>query len=159
MAEVVKHSTQHWPEADLRAVATYLKEEAQNYTGSPPFNKASILKSSGQFLSLGSKIYEQHCEQCHQAQGQGIANTYPALAQNRAILLSDPTNLVQTVLYGGYPAATAHHPRPFGMPPFILTLEDREIAAVLTHLRSQWGHQASEVTPLQVNRIRALQGR
>ena len=159
MAEVVKHSTQHWPEADLRAVATYLKEEAQTYTGSPPFNKASILKSSGQFLSLGSKIYEQHCEQCHQAQGQGIANAYPALAQNRAILLSDPTNLVQAVLYGGYPAATAHHPRPFGMPPFILTLEDREIAAVLTHLRSQWGHQASEVTPLQVNRIRALQGR
>ena len=26
MAEVVKHSTQHWPEADLLAVATYLKE-------------------------------------------------------------------------------------------------------------------------------------
>ena len=45
------------------------------------------------------------------------------------------------------------------MPPFVLTLEDREIAAVLTHLRSQWGNQAAEVTPLQVNRIRALQGR
>ncbi len=33
------------------------------------------------------------------------------------------------------------------------------VAAVLTHLRSQWGNQAAEVTPLQVNRIRALQGR
>ena len=159
MAEVVQHSTQHWPEADLLAVATYLKEQAQTNSASAIANKPSITKSSGNFLSLGAKIYEQHCEQCHQAEGQGVVNAYPALAQNRAILLSDPTNLVQAVLYGGYPAATAHNPRPFGMPPFVLTLEDREIAAVLTHLRSQWGNQASEVTPLQVNRIRALQGK
>ena len=159
MAEVVKHSTQHWPEADLQAVATYLKEQAQTHSASAIANKPSSTKSSGNFLSLGAKIYEQQCEQCHQAQGQGVDNAYPALARNRAVLLSDPTNLVQAVLYGGYPAATAHNPRPFGMPPFVLTLEDKEIAAVLTHLRTQWGNQASEVTPLQVNRIRALQGR
>ena len=159
MAEVVKHSTQHWPEADLQAVATYLKEQAQTHSTSAIANKPFSTKSSGNFLSLGAKVYEQQCEQCHQAQGQGVDNAYPALARNRAVLLSDPTNLVQAVLYGGYPAATAHNPRPFGMPPFVLTLEDKEIAAVLTHLRTQWGNQASEVTPLQVNRIRALQGR
>ena len=159
MAEVVQHSTQHWPEADLLALATYLKEQAQTNSVSDITNKPSITKSPGNFLNLGAKIYEQHCEQCHQAQGQGVTHAYPALAQNRAVLLSDPTNLVQAVLYGGYPAATTHNPRPFGMPPFVLTLEDREIAAVLTHLRSQWGNQAAEVTPLQVNRIRALQGR
>ena len=159
MAEVVQHSTQHWPEADLLAVATYLKEQTQTNSASAIANKPSITKSSGNYLNLGAKIYEQHCEQCHQAQGQGVTHAYPALAQNRAVLLSDPTNLVQAVLYGGYPAATTHNPRPFGMPPFVLTLEDREIAAVLTHLRSQWGNQAAEVTPLQVNRIRALQGR
>ena len=159
MAEVVQHSTQHWPEADLLAVATYLKEQAQTNSVSDITSKPSITKSPGNFLNLGAKIYEQHCEQCHQSQGQGVAHAYPALAQNRAVLLSDPTNLVQAVLYGGYPAATTHNPRPFGMPPFVLTLEDREIAAVLTHLRSQWGNQAAEVTPLQVNRIRALQGR
>jgi mono/diheme cytochrome c family protein len=44
------------------------------------------------------------------------------------------------------------------MPPAVLELEDREIAAVLTHLRTHWGNQAPEVTPLQVNRIRAAQG-
>jgi mono/diheme cytochrome c family protein len=159
MAEVVQHSMQHWPEADLLALATYLKEQAQTNSVSDITNKPSITKSPGNFLNLGAKIYEQHCEQCHQAQGQGVTHAYPALAQNRAVLLSDPTNLVQAVLYGGYPAATTLNPRPFGMPPFVLTLEDREIAAVLTHLRSQWGNQAAEVTPLQVNRIRALQGR
>ena len=86
---------------------------------------------------------------------------YPALAGNRAVLLTDPTNLVQSVLYGGYAPVTAGHPRPFGMPPFVLELEDRDIAAVLTHLRMALqpeGSTAGEVTPLQVNRIRAASG-
>jgi mono/diheme cytochrome c family protein len=61
------------------------------------------------------------------------------------------------VLYGGYSPATAEHPQPFGMPPFVLELDDRDIAAVLTHLRTQWGNTGGEVTPLQVNRIRASQ--
>jgi mono/diheme cytochrome c family protein len=111
----------------------------------------------------GLKVYERHCVQCHGEQGQGVTTpsgqvAYPALAGNRAVLLNDPTNLVQMVLYGGYGPATAGHPRPFGMPPAVLELDDRDISAVLTHLRTQWGNQASEVTPLQVNRIRAAQG-
>lgn len=163
MAEVVQHSTQHWLDADLSAVATYLKDmatqQARVALKTPAESeKKSKASPSSKVVSLGSKIYEQHCEQCHQRQGQGIAGAYPALANNRAILLNDPTNLVQAVLYGGYPAATQLNPRPYGMPPYILELDDREIAAVLTHLRTQWGNQAAEVTPLQVNRIRALQG-
>jgi mono/diheme cytochrome c family protein len=161
MAEVVQHSTQYWLDSDLNAVATYLKDMASKApqialkASSESMKKPS---TSARVLSQGAKIYEQHCEQCHQAQGQGVPGAYPALANNRAILLNDPTNLVQSVLYGGYPAATQLNPRPYGMPPYILDLDDREIAAVLTHLRTQWGNQAAEVTPLQVNRIRALQG-
>ena len=167
MGEVVQHSTQHWRDKDLLAVATYLKELAQQASRSdstatatkPADARASTgLPPSAKVLSLGTKIYEDHCAQCHQSQGQGVPGAYPALADNRAVLLNDPTNLVQSVLYGGYPVVTALNPRPFGMPPYILTLDDREIAAVLTHLRSQWGNQAAEVTPLQVNRIRSLQG-
>lgn len=100
------------------------------------------------------------CTACHGAQGEGVNTAagevaYPALADNRAVLLKDPTNLVQGVLYGGYGPATRGHPRPFGMPPAVLEWDERDIAAVLTHLRTQWGNQAAEVTPLQVNRIRA----
>ena len=163
MAEVVQHSTQHWRDEDLLAVATYLKDLAQQEiqvnpsTASSKHNQTAS-SPSAKVLSLGAKIYDEHCVQCHQSQGQGVPGAYPALANNRAVLLKDPTNLVQSVLYGGYPVSTALNPRPFGMPPYILTLEDREIAAVLTHLRTQWGNQASEVTPLQVNRIRSLQG-
>jgi mono/diheme cytochrome c family protein len=160
MAEVVQHGTQHMTETDLHAMAVYLQSRAQKTTATAPVRT----KVSLAVADKGLKTYERHCVQCHGEQGQGTttatgAVAYPALAGNRAVLLSDPTNLVQTVLYGGYGPATALHPRPFGMPPAVLELDDRDIAAVLTHLRTQWGNQASEVTPLQVNRIRAAQGR
>ena len=164
MAEVVQHGTQHMTEADLHAMAVYLQSRAQKAATSalatPPPVRAKVSLSVAE---KGLQIYDRHCAQCHGEQGQGITTpagqtAYPALAGNRAVLLNDPTNLVQMVLYGGYGPATALHPRPFGMPPAVLELDDRDISAVLTHLRTQWGNQASEVTPLQVNRIRAAQG-
>lgn len=164
MAEVVQHGTQYMSEADLRAMAVYLKSRAQKVSAtaapSPAPARAPV---SLAVAAKGLQIYDRHCAQCHGEQGQDVttadgATAYPALAGNRAVLLKEPTNLVQMVLYGGYGPATALHPRPFGMPPAVLELDDRDIAAVLTHLRTQWGNQASEVTPLQVNRIRAAQG-
>jgi mono/diheme cytochrome c family protein len=163
MGEVVQHSLQHLKEADLQAMAVYLKSRAQTMPQAIP-TEAKPPRISLQVAKQGAKVYERQCLQCHGEQGAGMKTTsgevaYPALAGNRAVLLKDPTNLVQLVLYGGYGPVTAGHPRPFGMPPAVLELDDRDIAAVLTHLRTQWGNQAGEVTPLQVNRIRAAQGR
>ncbi|MDP3138830.1 MAG: cytochrome c, partial [Burkholderiaceae bacterium] len=87
-------------------------------------------------------------------QGQGIASAYPALAGNRAVTLSNPANLVQIVLYGGFAPVTAGNPRPYGMPPFVTALSDEDIAAVLTYLRSAWGNRAGAVSEFDVNRHR-----
>jgi len=162
MGEVVQHSLQHLKESDLQAMAVYLQSRAQS-TPQPASAQAEPARISLQVATLGRQVYENQCLQCHGEQGAGMKTAsgevaYPALAGNRAVLLNDPTNLVQLVLYGGYGPATEGHPRPFGMPPAVLELQDRDIAAVLTHLRTRWGNQASEVTPLQVNRIRAAQG-
>jgi mono/diheme cytochrome c family protein len=162
MGEVVQHSLQHLKEADLQAMAVYLQSRAQTSVPNPAA-ETQPARITLQVANQGAKVYERQCLQCHGEQGAGVKTpsgdvAYPALAGNRAVLLRDPTNLVQLVLYGGYGPATAGHPRPFGMPPAVLELDDRDIAAVLTHLRTQWGNQAGEVTPLQVNRIRAAQG-
>lgn len=160
MGEVVQHGLQHMSPADLQAVALYLKSRAQaGQATEAPERRAAV---SPRVAEMGLKTYERHCAQCHGDNGQGVRTAagqtaYPALAGNRAVQLKDPTNLVQMLLYGGYSPATAGHPQPFGMPPFVLELDDRDIAAVLTHLRTQWGNTGSEVTPLQVNRIRASQ--
>jgi len=152
MAEVVLRSTQHLSREDLGAMAQFLKElpNARQESDAPATPSAPARPAMN-----GAKLYEQHCEQCHGHDGQGVANAYPALAGNRAVTMKPTVNLVQIVLNGGYAPATQGNPRPFGMPPFVLVLSDGDMAAVLTHIRTSWGNRASAVTPLEVNRLHA----
>ncbi|MBK6613501.1 cytochrome c [Ottowia sp.] len=152
MAEVVMHGTQHLSDDDLAAMATYLKSLPQQ-----PVPAASDTPGAPRHRSTGAgeKLYEQHCASCHGTQGEGVAGAYPPLAGNRAITLRPIDNLLQAVLFGGFNAATAGHPRPYGMPPFTLTLGDADIAALLSYIRTRWGNQAPEVSPLDVHTLRA----
>jgi mono/diheme cytochrome c family protein len=163
MAEVVTSSTQHLNEADLRAMAGYLKGVSPEAIRAADQTAVSMPSAPSAVSAQGAKLYEQHCLACHGAAGQGQSlNTalgqsmaYPPLAGNRAVLMTQTANLVQMVLNGGYAPATPGNPRPFGMPPYVLVLDDAEIAAVVSHIRQSWGNQASTVSPLDVNRIRA----
>ncbi|WP_297657691.1 cytochrome c [Hydrogenophaga sp.] len=159
MAEVVQHSTRHWTPEDLRAMATYLRQlpsqsEAQPRKRADPDSRA---------LSTGARLYEQHCAQCHGTEGEGVrhggAIAYPPLAGNRTVTMASPANLVQIVLNGGFGPTTAGHPRPFGMPPFVLELSDSDLASVLSHVRTQWGNEAGAVTALDVQQLRGPLGR
>ena len=158
MAEVVLRSTQHLSQGDLGAMAQYLKELPQPNGQQQALPVAGLPASTGN-PARAAKLYEQHCAQCHGDKGQGIANAYPRLAGNRAVTMPSTENLVQMVLGGGYPPATAGNPRPYGMPPFVLVLDDSEVAAVISHIRNSWGNQAGGITPLQVQRVRGAQAR
>ena len=158
MAEVVLRSTQHLSAQDLLAMADYLKAlPAAKATLEPSAPAVARTANAGVNTEKAAKLYEQHCAQCHGDQGQGVPNAYPPLAGNRAVTMASTANLVQMVLNGGFAPATAGNPRPFGMPPFVLVLNDSEVADVITHIRTAWGHQASSITPLDVSRIRAHQ--
>ena len=150
MRDVVQHSTQHLSDDDLRAMATYL--QALPVEQLP--KRASTSPIDAGILARGSATYSAQCMHCHGAQGQGVADAYPALAGNRGVLMGEVANLVEQTLRGGFAPATAANPRPFGMPPFMLTLSDQEVAEVLTHVRNSWGNQAPAVTELDVKRVR-----
>lgn len=152
MAEVVLRGTQYLTPDDLAAMTRYLQALAP--VASPP-RHAGVIAGQARLAEIGAARYERHCAACHGARGEGVGDAYPALAGNRAVTLGAIDNLLQAVLYGGFDAATAGNPRPFGMPPFLLTLSDTEIAAVLTHIRTAWGNDARAVSPLEVNRLRA----
>ena len=154
MADVVFRSTQHWSDADLRAVATFLRALPQ--TGS---RHAVPARADPAQLELGAKVYERRCADCHGADGRGAPTAsgrspYPALAGNRTVTMDPPANLVRVIVHGGYLPATAGNPRPFGMPPFVQTLDDAEIAAVATWLRQGWALQAGAVSAQDVARYR-----
>lgn len=150
MAEVVRQSTQHLSDADLTAIAVYL----QGIPAAPVAAAAARVPADARVTAQGAKLYENHCLQCHGARGEGVPGAYPPLAGNRAVTMDATVNLVQVVLNGGFPPSTAGNPRPFGMPPYVLTLADAEVAAVLTHIRTSWGNQAGPVSELEVSRQR-----
>ena len=153
MAEVVSGSTQHLNDADLAAMATYLK-------ALPVRTVSTVAGSTGGSADAavangaGRLVYERHCAGCHGDAGQGIAGAYPALAGNRAVSLTPAANLVHVVLRGGFAPTTAGNPRPFGMPPFATVLGDAEVAAVLSYARGAWGNRAPAVSALEVARYR-----
>lgn len=153
MAEVVFGSTQHLSEADVQAMAVYLRSLPVHPSAHPPAQASPVAAEAAQ-MRLGAQVYREHCARCHGEQGEGALQAYPALAGNRAVLAPEPQNLLRTLLLGGYLPATAGHPRPYGMPPFGPVLSDAELAAVSTFLRQSWGHHAAPVTALQVQRAR-----
>ena len=149
MADVVLHGTQHLNDADLQAMAVYLKALPAHDTP-----RRSIEAADPQQIARGEKLYAQQCAQCHGDNGEGAAGVYPRLAGNRAVTLEAPHNVVQAILGGGFAPATAGHPRPYGMPPYRTLLTDDEVAAVATFVRQSWGNQAPAVSSLAVQRIR-----
>lgn len=66
MAEVVYNSLQYLSDADIRAMAVYLKSLGQ---GSPPEVAISSVprSESSLLLSLGKTIYDNQCATCHDA--------------------------------------------------------------------------------------------
>jgi mono/diheme cytochrome c family protein len=153
MAEVVYRSTQYLGDADLRAMATYLR-------ALPPEERApaSAPTPPARTFERGAKVYEQQCAQCHGKAGQGQPGAFPALAGNRAVVMANPTNVLRTVLQGGYLPATAGNPRPYGMPPFMQVLDDEDVAAVSTFIRNAWGNRAPGVGTMEVYRVRERRG-
>ena len=151
MADVVLNSTQYLEPVDLHAMASYLQalpqKEHRIDTARPSLPRTAVAER-------GAQLYTDHCLQCHGAQGQGVAGAYPPLAGNRAITMTATANLVQVLLGGGYPPATAGNPRPFGMPPYATVLSDADIAAVLTHIRTSWGNSAAPVAEFAVSQQR-----
>ena len=149
MAEVVLQSTQHLDDADAHAMAVFLKALPQREV-----EPVSVPALPTRIAEQGARVYRDRCAQCHGDNGEGVPGAYPALAGNRAVNLSNTSNLVQVVLGGGFPPATAGNPRPFGMPPYATVLGDADVAAVLSHIRMSWGNQSGAVSELQVSQQR-----
>ena len=105
-------------------------------------------------MELGGKLYEQHCAQCHGADGKGQPPAWPPLAGNLSVVAVAPDNAIHMVLSGGFAPSTAGNPQPHGMPPFAQALGDQDVAAVVTYIRQSWGNQASAVSLPEVRRVR-----
>ena len=135
MALVVKNSTSHMSDADLAAMAAYLKD----------IPASSTLRSSkpgpDPTRAAGAALYLDHCAGCHQAGGRGVSGVFPPLAGNGVVLAADPADILKVVLHG-VPPQGQYIP----MPGFAAQLSDRQIADLANYIRTSWGNSAAPNT-------------
>jgi len=92
----------------------------------------------------GEKVYGANCVACHQANGMGLPNTFPALSGSKIATGAKEAHLA-LVLNGRTGTAMA----PFKH------LSDIDIAAVVTFERNTWGNKTGDmVTPDEVKAAR-----
>lgn len=155
MATIVRQSLQYLSDDDIRSIAVYLQSLGEKKEPAKAPQKARKMPERvRQYLALGQAVYEKHCQDCHGQSGEGKPKIYPPLAGNRNVTMNPPLNTIRSVLYGGYPPATAGNPRPYGMPPYQHFIRDHEIAQVVSYIRNAWGNLGSLVSPEDVDNSR-----
>ena len=103
----------------------------------------------------GQKVYETRCMSCHQINGQGITGVFPPLIESDWVT-GDKGRLVRIILQGISGEMEVNGAIYSGsMPPWNTFLNDEQIAAVSSYIRSSWGNDAEAITPDEVARVRA----
>jgi mono/diheme cytochrome c family protein len=149
MAEVVVNSTSKMSDADVRAIAVYLKDLP---AGSP---EPKVTPPPQQEMTAGAEVYAHACIACHEADGSGAPRIYPPLPGNANLLSADPTSTLRIILDGAQTITTPRAPNAGSMPAYAKQLSDQQIADVANYMRNSWGNAAPLVTPAQVAKARA----
>jgi cytochrome c oxidase subunit 2 len=89
----------------------------------------------------GEKVYAANCLACHQASGQGLKGTFPALDGSKVV--NGPKDGQINLELNGKPGTA--------MAAFGKQLSDTELAAVITYTRNSWGNKTGEaIQPAEV---------
>jgi mono/diheme cytochrome c family protein len=144
MAETV-HSLSHLTDADLLAIAAYLKT-------TPP--KSDVDQKRQLYAghdARGGGTYLSYCASCHGVNGQGLAGVIPPLNGNGSVTAKGPQNVINVVL-GGLQARDHYAP----MLAIGAGMSDAEVADVTNYVRQTWDNAAPPTAmPGMVAQLRA----
>ena len=149
MAEAVENSTALMDDADLKAIATYLKS-----LGPKDVKKPEPVKTDDKRMVAGLRIYQANCSACHGAEGKGQAHLFPPLAGNAIVQQPSAETLAHLVLAGSQAVHTEGAPTTPAMPSLAWRLKDDDVANVLTYIRNSWGNAAPPVDAASVADVR-----
>jgi mono/diheme cytochrome c family protein len=151
MADVVVNSTSKMSDADVHAIAVYLK----SLPPGPP--EPAVLPPAETSIKAGAAIYAHACVSCHEVDGSGAPRIYPPLPGNPLLQSADPASTLRIVLDGAQSVTTPRAPNKGSMPSYAKELSDQQIADVTNYIRNSWGNSGSAVTAEQVANARKVQ--
>jgi mono/diheme cytochrome c family protein len=106
-------------------------------------------------IERGKKVYADQCLACHQVDGGGVQNMNPPLSKTKWVL-GDKNELIKIVLKGMNTEVEINGDVYHNvMPPHETTMNNQQIADVLTYIRNNFGNKAKAITEADVKAVRA----
>ncbi|MGO1499934.1 MAG: cytochrome c [Marinobacter sp.] len=122
-----------------------LSQQAGAETSSDTGNAQVASRSDSDTDSDGAALFDNYCASCHQNNGAGISRAVPPL-MGSAWVLGSGEQTASILLFGiRGPISVQGQTYNGRMPTFGNTLNDHEIAAIVSHIRSTWGNSANSI--------------
>ena len=107
----------------------------------------------------GKKLFATHCSACHQLDGKGIPGAFPPLDNSPYVTGDNVERMGAIMVYGLVgPIEVLGVQYNSAMAPLGQTLNDKELAAVSTYVRSAWSNKASAVSEEVFAKVREKWG-
>jgi nitrite reductase (NO-forming) len=129
----------------------YLPEGTNIRVAEQP-SRPALAANAAERIKLGEVVFQANCMACHQKDGQGIPGAFPPLAKSD-FLNADKMRAIRTVIGGKQGSLTVNGKTYDGVMP-AWTLNDEEVANVLSYLFASWGNSGKTVTPAEVKAAR-----
>ena len=128
-------------------LAACSKGSQTSSTASPNSETSPAVKTAS---ANGANVYRENCATCHGANASGQPGVFPPLKGN-PVVTGDPKQVIHIVKSGLTGPIEVNAKSYNGqMPPWSGVLNNDQIAAVVSYIRSSWGNKAGPVAPAQV---------
>ena len=124
-----------------------------NNTNAPVAKTSSKKTSTKETKIDGRTVYNKHCMECHQENGEGVPNIYPTL-QNAEWVGADKDHLIEIIINGMTKAIVVNGIAYEDEMPKADYLTNKEIAAVLTYIRKNFAKVNDPISEVDVARTR-----
>ncbi len=94
------------------------------------------------WFEQGEQMFATNCAACHQATGEGLPGAFPALADS-AFVQGNADEVLRLILNGRA-----------GMPAYGGSLDNRQIALIVSYIRNAWANEAHPVDASMVETVR-----
>ena len=100
------------------------------------------ISSAASAQNSSEQLFLNNCAECHQREGQGLLNIYPALTGNE-VVQGSAADVALVMLIGRGE-----------MPSFAGTVTYEDMASIINYVRNSWGNNGEKISSQMIEKLR-----